>query len=128
MDVPVLVEKGVGIMGLIIGLSLIGQPKFWMDCVDQVTNDHSRALPFVYVGLPLGLAIVLLHNQWSWSPSVFVTVFGWLAVIKSSLFLLFPATYMRLAPGRETLRKIILIRGPLLVIIGVLILYTAYSK
>jgi len=128
MDVPVLVEKGVGIMGLIIGLSLIGQPKLWMDCVDQVTNDHSRALPFVYVGLPLGLAIVLLHNQWSWSPSVFVTVFGWLAVIKSSLFLLFPAAYMRLAPGRETLRKIILIQGPLLVIIGVLILYTAYSK
>ncbi len=127
MEVPLLVEKGVGIMYLVIGLSLIVQPSFWVECVDRLRSDLSRVLPLAYIGLAVGLVVVLLHNQWSWSPSVLVTVLGWLALIKSALFLLFPRASLKLLPRQETLRKVILIEGPVVVIICVAILYSANS-
>ena len=40
----------------------------------------------------IGLAIVLVHNRWSGGLlCVLVTLYGWLALIKGVLFLVFPA-------------------------------------
>ena len=126
LDWPLLVEKGVGFLYLVFGLSLMLQPKFWMDFVEACRKEPSRCLPLVLIGLPLGLSVVLLHNEWSWSPSVFVTLFGWIALLKSSFYLLFPEAFTKLIPKRVVLLKILRFEGPLLVIICLLVLYHAY--
>ena len=123
---PLLVEKGTGFLYLVFGLSLMLQLKFWMDFVETCRKDPPRCLALVLVGLPLGLSVVLLHNQWSWTPAVFVTLFGWIALLKSSSYLLFPEPFMKLIPKRVALLKILRLEGPLLVVIGLLILYHAY--
>ncbi len=126
MDFSLVVEKGVGIMYLILALSMIFRPELWLDFVENFTKARTPSLVVPFIGLPLGLSIVLLHPNWSWSSSVFVTLFGWLALLKSSAYLLFPEAYVKLIPKRETLRKIIQIEGPLLVVICLLILYHAF--
>ncbi|MEC4671370.1 MAG: hypothetical protein VST66_05760 [Nitrospirota bacterium] len=126
MDFSLVVEKGVGIMYLILALSLIVRPGLWLDFMENFTKAQTPSLVVPFIGLPFGLSIVLLHPNWSWSPSAFVTLFGWLALLKSSTYLLFPEAYVKLIPKRETLRKIIQIEGPLLAAICLLILYHAF--
>ena len=41
--------------------------------------------------LLLGLAVILVHNRWSGGPpTVIVTVYGWIALVKGLLFVWFP--------------------------------------
>jgi hypothetical protein len=54
---------------------------------------HDRPLMFIagVIMLFAGLAMVLLHNQWSGGvATIIVTIIGWLTLLKASLFLLLP--------------------------------------
>ena len=79
-----------------------------------------------FISLPLGALIVLTHNHWVWSPKVFVTIVGWAALLKATLFLLIPNTMLKIVPKRETISKFIAFEGLLLVLLCGWILYLSF--
>ena len=126
-ELSVLVEKVVGIMYLIIAVSLVWRSKFWMEAIEDFKSRPSQAYLMAYIGLPFGLVIILLHNEWILSVTTFVTLLGWIALIKSILYLLFPDDYVRMLPKKKTLQKMIRIQGPIMAVICILIIYEAFK-
>ena len=54
-------------------------------------KENTPILQSVYLGLmPIGLFIVFSHNEWLFSPAVFVTLVGWSVIIQSVLWLVIP--------------------------------------
>ena len=126
MDLSLLVEKVIGYLCFILGGSLILQRQLWVDWVKEI---EKKPLPLLFssvMGLFLGLIIVTVHNQWVWDLKVIVTIFGWVAVIKSTLYLLAPQFMLKLIPSESSLSRYCLFQGGMMVILSILILYGAY--
>lgn len=90
-----LVEQGMGYLIGIVGLSVLLRTQNWINILNDVCSWKKQALitftllcSFLY--LPIGMAIVLIHNEWTWSSSVIVTILGWVILLKMLVFLFFP--------------------------------------
>ncbi|MEN8108252.1 MAG: hypothetical protein ABFS22_09620 [Pseudomonadota bacterium] len=75
---------------LVLGLSYAINTVMWLKVTRVAMAHPERYLYFTVLTLALGLAIVISHNVWIFGWPVVVTLFGWIMVIKSTLFLLFP--------------------------------------
>ncbi len=90
-----LVEQGMGYLIGIVGLSVLFRTQIWIQILEQVCSWKKKTLmtftllcSFMY--LPIGVAIVLIHNEWTWSSSVIVTILGWVVLLKMLIFLFCP--------------------------------------
>ncbi len=126
MELALVVEKIVGYLYFILGWSLVLQKKFWINLVTHFDR-QSLSLPFsALTGLIIGLTVVTVHNHWTMSPSVIVTLIGWIAVIKSTLFLLAPDVMLKWIPGERFLATYCTVGGGAAIVLSALILYGAY--
>ena len=107
------VTKLAVICFLVTGISHVVQPRVWarffMDLHDkgEVGSFLNALLHF-----PLGVVIVSFHNVWSGLPVV-LTLIGWGLVLKSFIYLVFPAL------GVKSLARVSLERSWEFVIAGV---------
>jgi len=90
-----LVEQGMGYLIGIVGLSVLLKTQNWVDVLKAVCSWKKQTLvtftllcSFMYI--PFGVGIVLIHNEWSWSSSVIITILGWIILLKMLIFLFFP--------------------------------------
>lgn len=75
---------------LILGLSYTVNTVMWLQVVRDAMAEPARYFFMVILTLVLGLAIIAGHNIWVADWPVVVTLFGWILVAKSTMFLLFP--------------------------------------
>ena len=75
---------------LVLGLSYTVNTPMWLRVVRDAMAEPARYFFMVILTLVLGLAIIAGHNVWVADWPVIVTLFGWILVAKSTLFLLFP--------------------------------------
>jgi CDP-diglyceride synthetase len=90
------VEKLAAICILVTGLSHIIQPHAWAEFFIML-REKGR-VGSILCGLlhfPLGVIIVAFHNVWHGLPIV-VTIMGWALLLKSVLYLIYPAHGMRM--------------------------------
>ena len=78
-----------------LGLSLLIQTKLWLKLIRLVYGQNKQTFELIsliggFIFLPLGLFLILTHNDWSLSPAVIVTLLGWLITAKCLLLLLCP--------------------------------------
>lgn len=90
-----LVEQGMGYLIGLVGISVLLRTQSWINVLNAVCSWKKQTLvtftllcSFLY--LPMGMAIVLVHNEWIWSSSVIVTILGWIILMKMLVFLFFP--------------------------------------
>ena len=62
----------------------------WLRVVRDAMARPADYFHLVILTLVLGLAVVAGHNVWVADWPVVITLFGWILVVKSTLFLLFP--------------------------------------
>ena len=77
--------------------SLIVNPAVVADLVATVAASPTFVFMAGIATLPIGLAIVLAHNVWKGWP-IFITLFGWLAVVGGLARILLPAQLAAAAP------------------------------
>jgi len=128
MESAIVVEKLIGFMYGILGISIVINPKQWLYFVDEFRTKPHKMYYFAFLLLPLGLAVVLLHNIWVWSPTVIVTIFGWLLIVKASFYLLVPKLSIKLIPTGKFWTKFLVIDGLFITGLSVVILYFAYNN
>ena len=113
------------------GVSFIVQTNLWIKLIKLIYSQNDQTCKLVclvsgFLYLPLGLFLVFTHNDWEWSPSVIVTLLGWLIVLKCLVLLLYPqialkcrAIYLK---SDSLLKWYLRICGALYILLGSLVL------
>ncbi len=78
-----------------------------------------------FIAILLGLVSVILHNVWELNWKLLITLFGWIALIKGIINLIFPKTTIK-AFSSINIRYLPILYS-LLFLIGVLLLNQAYQ-
>ena len=113
------------------GLSLIIQTNLWIKLVKFLysCNEQTFKLICLIAGImwmPFGLFLILTHNDWNMSPSVIVTIIGWLTCIKCLFLILFPQIALKLKflynKSESFLNWYLRICGALYMLLGLLVL------
>jgi hypothetical protein len=89
----------------LVGLSHLLQPHPWMAFFEWLRSRPFGGFIVVMYTLPIGIAILLVHPNWSIKPSVIVTLAGWLMVAKSVLYALHPSSFEIAAKKGFTVRN-----------------------
>ena len=100
IDLYSLVESVIASAFIIGGVALTVNPSIIRSLFDTFTDiENNEGLTYLtaWMFLMLGLITVWIHNDWYFGYSILVTLFGWILVIKASLWLLFPKSVIHLA-------------------------------
>lgn len=111
-------------MLLVLGLSYLIQPAQWSHLAKEAIENPHRYLSLILFVLTLGLATVATHNIWTLDWSVVVTIFGWIMVIKATLYLLVPQFVRPFAGWSDTfMRTYIRVGGIVMTILAAPLVY-----
>lgn len=79
-----------GWLTVIVTAMFFIRPKALHDVKQLIVENRAFGLTYGYLSLFLGLVSVLLHNEWTLSWHVLITIFGWLALIKGVIVIAWP--------------------------------------
>lgn len=108
-----------GWLFVILGLSYVVQARAWLRMVRDIMADPTRLFAMMIPFLMLGLLVVATHNVWVFGWPLVVTLFGWIMVLKSVLYLLWPG-FIRNFPGWTDEGMLLYIRcaGSVILVLG----------
>jgi len=87
----VFLSKLIGLYCLLVALSMLIHKDATVAAVDSMFHSPAVLLLGGLTAIVIGLAMILGHNVWSGgAPTVIVTVFGWIALIKGLIVLFLP--------------------------------------
>jgi hypothetical protein len=78
---------------LVVGLSLLTRPKFWITAIEPAARHPIVPLVTGLYALLVGLAVVSMHNLWVADSRVVITVLGWIALVSGVVLLIAPEAY-----------------------------------
>ena len=96
-----LVEQLLFFMLLFLGLSFVIQNQLWIKLIKFLYSQEEQTFQIIclvsgaVLTLPVGLLLVLTHNDWELSPSLIVTVIGWVALVKALFLILYPKIFLK---------------------------------
>ena len=128
MPIETLIERWFAIGWLIFGLSHVLYPAKWAALFLPLRESETGPLLLALFNLPLGLVVVLGHNVWVWGIPVAVTLAGWVMVIKSVVYLLFPRALSRVMPSDKRMESAFRIAGALSIFLGALLIYDSFYQ
>ncbi|MDM3870913.1 hypothetical protein QSV34_06040 [Porticoccus sp. W117] len=110
-------------MLLLMGLSVVLNPKGWQQLFRDTLDNPQRAMPLFLFFLFFGLFIVTQHDIWR-GKGLVVSIVGWGAVIKSVIYLSAPqwmAKFRRFAEPQSL--PLMRVAGVVWVVVGAWILF-----
>ena len=128
MRLELLIERWFAIGWLVFGLSHLLYPCKWAALFLPLRERESGALLVATFNLPLGLAIVLAHNVWVWGIPVIVTLAGWVMVVKSVGYLIFPRALSVVMPTGKRMERGFRIAGAVVIILGAWLAYDLFYR
>jgi hypothetical protein len=120
----------IGLYCLLIGLSMMSHKQLTLEGVTALLQNHSLTLLLGFVTLGASLAMVLTHNLWWSGPlALIITLIGWLALIKSLLFLfLNPAMESRFFLGQLHYQQFFYDYAAVSIALGILLTYAGFTN
>lgn len=95
MSTTLFAEWFCAVLLIVVGLSHMAAPRLWATLFKDLFKLPYAGLVIGTLTLPLGAAIVLMHNVWTLSLGLIVTIIGWAWTIKATLYLLVPSLPVR---------------------------------
>lgn len=87
----VFLSKLIGLYCLLVALSMLMHKEATVAALDSVVHSPAVLLLGGLTAIVIGLAMILSHNLWSGgAPTVIVTLFGWISLIKGLIVLFLP--------------------------------------
>ena len=120
----------IGLYCLLVGLSMMSHKQLTVEGVTVLLQNPSLMLLLGFITLGASLAMVLAHNLW-WSGTlaVIVTLIGWLALIKSLLFLfLDPATEAKFFLERLHYQQFFYDYAAVSIALGIYLTYAGFTS
>ena len=91
-----IIAQILGIILLIMGLSLMINKKGVASLLEEVSKSVGLLWIYGFIALSMGAVMVTLNNYWTSGLPLFITILGWLTLIKGIYILVFPATTISL--------------------------------
>ncbi len=92
MQNSVFLAQIIGPYCIIIAVGILANRETY----EKMMEDFLKNAALVYIGgilaLLFGLLVVLTHNVWTVGWPAFITIFGWVGIIKGTWLLVFPDT------------------------------------
>src|SRR5262245_4110813 len=101
MPLDLLIERWFAVGWLAFGLSHLLYPGKWAGLFLPLREREAGGFLLALFNMPLGLMVVLGHNVWVWGIPVVVTLAGWVMILKSVVYLLFPRALFRAVTCRQ---------------------------
>jgi hypothetical protein len=114
-------------MGLVLVLFAVAglvRPQLLSSALRDFDHESFSTLAIGLIAMGAGLAIVLSHNVWDGTWRVWITLFGWGALLKGFAYLIAPQSLIKVS--RSLLKSAAWMQG-FLVVILILGLYLAYK-
>jgi uncharacterized protein YjeT (DUF2065 family) len=108
-----------------MGLGMLMNPEY----LKKVLRDfaQSPALTFLsgFMAILVGYLIIAFNSMWT-GTDLIITIFGWLALIKGVMLILYPATLYRLARGILRKKENFTYASVFCLAFGIIFLYLGY--
>ncbi len=123
-------SKLIGLYCILIGLSMMTRGQATVETVTALLQNSAMTLILGVITLAAGLAMVLAHNIWSGSAlAVVVTLVGWMALVKSLLFLFLPHEMeARLFLGQLHYQQFFYLYSAISLVLGVYLTYGGFRS
>ena len=118
----------VAFLFILVGLSHILHPRRWSDFFIELFKTAAPSFVISAFTLPLGLVIVCTHNVWRRDLSLILTIYGWAAVFKGSLYALAPSFVHGFVTNKIKRPAHFAYGGFVLLILGGLLMYHAVTS
>jgi hypothetical protein len=120
----------IGLYCLLVGLSMMSHKQLAVDGVTALLQNSSLTLLLGFITLGASLAMVLAHNLWWSGPlALIITLIGWLALIKSLLFLfLSPAMEARVFFGQLHYQQFFYDYAAVSIALGIYLTYAGFTS
>jgi hypothetical protein len=123
MDLVTILAKILGIVFTVVGLALLFNRKGAIAAIENVAQNLGLIWVFGFLTLVMGAVLVALDNTWNAGLlSLFITIIGWLAMLKGAYLLIFPNSaailYKKWNKG-----GFIAVAGLIALILGLILLY-----
>lgn len=122
MDVPIFFAKFFAVLYLCIGFGALFNKKHFRKVLEEFHKNTGLDYLAAIVSVILGFLMVSAYNVWTWNWTVLITIFGWMALLKGVIHLLFPEFSMKMIE-RLLKSKLVETAGPVCIIIGVIFAY-----
>ena len=125
-EVSIFIAKILGPIFAIVGVALVTRPKMFQ----AIFEDFVESPALMYIGaimaLSFGIIIVLFNNIWEWSWAVFITILGWLSIIKGVSLLLFPGSLNKMIEFYRNNTIAVRVHGAVAIVLGLLLIIMGY--
>ena len=105
MMASIFLARLLGPLFLIVGASILFNPKVFRDIAAEVVRSVTLVYLFGFIDFAAGLAIVITHNVWLASWPVLITLIGWLLLIRGTVRVLIPETVTVYIANNTTFRN-----------------------
>lgn len=128
MELSYFLAQLIGITIAIFSVAGLIRPQLISAAVRDFDHESFSTLAIGMIATGTGVAIVLSHNLWVGDWRVLITIYGWAALIKGTLYMLAPNKLIHMS--RMLLRDKMWTRGSLLVclILGVYLAYKGFGN
>ncbi|MGA8751004.1 MAG: hypothetical protein WB540_13340 [Pseudolabrys sp.] len=118
--------KLIGPVCIAGGLGMLFNTAIYRAMFERALHDHMLIYLSGVIALTIGLAIVILHNDWKWHWPLIITVFGWMAVIGGIVRMVAPQVVESYGLSVLSTPNFFVIDGGIAVLLGVLLSYFGY--
>ena len=123
MEITQFFAKFWGLYLIVMALLMLIRKEQIKSLFTNIIEDEKMAQMCGFFPLFLGFATVVLHNQWSMSWEVIITIFGWWAMIEGILLIGWPELIIKLVD--ELIEKIYWPGLVFSLVLGVYLFYMA---
>jgi hypothetical protein len=90
MDTSVILAQILGIVFVVMGLSMLCNKKGLAKVIEDMLLNKGLMWLAGFMALAMGAIMIAFNNIWTSGLPLFITILGWLALIKGILILVFP--------------------------------------
>jgi len=118
--------KLIGPVSIAGGLGMLFNTGVYRAMFERALHDHMFIYLSGVIALTIGLAIVIVHNDWKWHWPLIITMFGWLAVISGIVRMIAPQVVESYGLSLLSSPNFFVIDGGVAMLLGVLLSYFGY--
>ena len=126
MDSSALIARFIGPVMLVAGVSMFVNRARMIEIFKDFTSSPGMIFIAGVMALALGIALVTFHNIWVADWRVFITVYGWLALIAGIIRMMFPDVAITLGQRMMEKPTFLTVTAALNILIGGYLAYQGF--
>jgi hypothetical protein len=128
MQRSIFLAKIIGPVLAIVGIALVFNADVYRILAEEFINSYALIYLSGVLALPIGLALVNTHNEWTADWRVVITIVGWLCLTGGALRILVPQEGEVIGTAITTMTWWPVLPGILVLVFGLWLSYAGYYQ